>query len=176
MDKMLIRKTNQQKRNLIKDKKIKDSIICEKLINIIRPYNQIALYISIKNEVDLLKLLNLNKSFYIPKVIDGKNMEMTKYNEILKENKFGCQESICNDYIDPNLLEVILIPLLGFDEFGNRVGYGKGYYDRYLKKTTKALKIGIAYECQKVKEVDFNDNDIKLDMIVTEKNVYSNQR
>ena len=65
-------------------------------------------------------------------------------------------------------LDVILVPIVGF--FGtHRMGYGKGYYDRYLSKSS-ALKIGVAFDVQEV-EFDVKPTDVKLDMIITESRI-----
>ena len=86
-------------------------------------------------------------------------------------NKYGIPEPSSNILKYP---DVILVPLLAFDKNLNRVGYGGGFYDRYIqkiKRKKKFLLIGLAYSFQKVKRVPTNKNDMKLDFIVTEKNV-----
>ena len=73
--------------------------------------------------------------------------------------------------MDPSDLDLILVPCCSCSHTGERLGFGGGYYDRYLKNTD-ALKIGVAYEIQKTEE-DFSQmHDIPLDMIVTEKSIY----
>ncbi len=66
---------------------------------------------------------------------------------------------------------MILVPCVGFNKKKDRLGHGGGYYDRYLKDC-KALKIGIAFEAQKTEADLKEENDITLDMIITEKDVY----
>jgi 5-formyltetrahydrofolate cyclo-ligase len=66
-----------------------------------------------------------------------------------------------------------LVPGTAFDSSGHRIGYGKGYYDRLLKKTTSS-KIGIAYDFQIVKKVPAENHDIKMTQIVTDKKIYNN--
>ena len=71
--------------------------------------------------------------------------------------------------IYPNIL---LVPLVAYDKNFNRVGYGGGFYDRYIKKALRIRKIftiGLAYSFQKVKKIPTNNYDIKLDYIITEK-------
>jgi 5-formyltetrahydrofolate cyclo-ligase len=72
--------------------------------------------------------------------------------------------------VDKKDIDVIIVPLLGFDEKRNRLGHGGGYYDRFMKDC-KALKIGVAYSVQKVDQIMTDDNDVALDMIITEKEV-----
>ena len=84
-------------------------------------------------------------------------------------NKFGIPEPITNKIVYPNIL---LVPLVAFDKNFNRIGYGGGFYDRYIKrisKIKKIYKIGLAYNFQKVKKIPTNKYDIKLDFIITEK-------
>ena len=69
----------------------------------------------------------------------------------------------------------MLLPLLAFDKNRNRLGYGKGYYDRYFSKTKKKnnqiIKIGIAFSFQEFKRIPVNSTDVKLDYILTEKGI-----
>ena len=84
-------------------------------------------------------------------------------------NKYGIPEPISNKVKYPDIL---LVPLVAYDKNLNRIGYGGGFYDRYIKKIKKNKKIitiGLAYSFQKVKKMPINEYDIKLDFIVTEK-------
>ena len=75
--------------------------------------------------------------------------------------------------------DLILVPLVAFDRQLNRIGYGKGYYDRSLKKIKKykkdAISLGIAYSFQKSKNIPVNRNDFKLDYIFTEKGIINSK-
>ena len=84
-------------------------------------------------------------------------------------NHLGIPEPISKKIVYP---EILLVPLVSFDNQLNRIGYGGGYYDRYLAKISKKkkiFKIGLAYSFQKIKKIPINENDIKLDCIITEK-------
>jgi len=72
----------------------------------------------------------------------------------------------------PDKFDVIIVPMLGFDETLNRIGYGGGYYDAFLATQPKAKKIGVCFEAGRVKNLPVTDHDIALDKIVTEANVY----
>ena len=90
-------------------------------------------------------------------------------NDPLIINKFGIPEPFTNKIIYP---DVLLVPLVAFDNKFNRLGYGGGFYDRYLKRIKKIkniLTIGLAYSFQEVKSIPINNYDIKLDFIITEK-------
>ena len=85
----------------------------------------------------------------------------------LEINKFGIPEPISNKVVQPGIL---LVPLVAFDKYFNRIGYGGGFYDRYimkLKKNKKIITIGLAYSFQKVLKIPINEYDIQLDHVVT---------
>ena len=128
-------------------------------------------------EIDDLEILNLlyNKNYKIslPKI--KKNNQMDFFNwpndELLKINKFGIPEPISKKIIYPDIL---LMPLVAYDDNLNRLGYGGGFYDRYIKKIEeikKIIKIGLAFSYQKVKKVPIDQYDKKLDFIITEKEI-----
>ena len=90
-------------------------------------------------------------------------------NEPLILNKYGIPEPTSNYVKYPNIL---LVPLVAYDDNFNRIGYGGGFCDRYIKKIKKRKKIitiGLAYSFQKVKKIPTNKHDIKLDYIINEK-------
>ena len=99
------------------------------------------------------------------------------FNEPLYINKFGILEpKNSKKKVTPDL---IMVPLVAFDSYLNRIGYGKGYYDRSLRKIKKIKKntifLGIAYSFQKCAQVPVNDNDFKLDYIFTEKGIINSK-
>ena len=95
------------------------------------------------------------------------------FKEPLYMNNFGILEPK-NSKIEM-IPDLILVPLVAFDKQLNRIGYGKGYYDRSLKKISKikknAISLGIAYSFQKCKKIPINKHDFKLDYIFTEKGI-----
>ena len=97
------------------------------------------------------------------------------YKDPLQVNKFGILEPIYKKKeITPDL---IMVPLVAFDNDLNRIGYGKGYYDRMLRKVNKIKKktifLGIAYSFQRCKKIPINKYDFKLDYIFTEQGIIS---
>ena len=74
---------------------------------------------------------------------------------------------------EPKQLDVVIVPLLAFDRQGNRIGMGGGYYDRFLKKYPAALKIGLAFELQKIENIPVEPHDVPLDAIITEDGTYT---
>ncbi len=102
-----------------------------------------------------------------------KNAQMDFFNwsteDPLEINRYGIPEPTSTEIKYPNIL---LVPLVAFDKNFNRIGYGGGFYDRYInkiKKIKKIITIGLAYSFQKVDKIQINKHDIKLDFIVTEK-------
>ena len=85
-------------------------------------------------------------------------------------NKYGIPEPISNKIKYPDIL---LVPVVAYDKYFNRIGYGGGFYDRYIKnikKNKKVITIGLAYSFQEVKKIPTKKYDIKLDFVITEKN------
>ena len=126
-------------------------------------------------EIDILKILEKfeKKNFIVtlPKIKKNSQMNFFQWstNDPLVINKFGIPEPISEMVKYP---DVLLVPLVAFDKSFNRIGYGGGFYDRYIKKIRnqkKVLTIGFAYSFQKVKEIPINNYDIKLDFIITNK-------
>ena len=98
------------------------------------------------------------------------NFYQWKKNDVLAVNEFGMLEPIKAEAKIPN---VIIVPLLAYDKNKFRLGYGKGYYDRYLNKYKKdTMTVGVAFSFQKHNKLPINKNDIKLDFILTEKGIY----
>ena len=139
----------------------------------------IAGYYPSNYEVNILKFLEeaSEKKFRITlPVIKPSNQMSFKlwvFKEPLYVNKFGILEpKNSKRKIIPDL---IMVPLVAFDDHLNLIGYGKGYYDRNLRKISKikknAISLGIAYSFQKCKKIPINSHDFKLDYIFTEKGI-----
>ena len=134
-------------------------------------------YYPVNFEINILELLNKleTKGLKLSLPVVKKNKEMDFYNwstnSLLKLNKYGIPEP---EKIKKVFPDIILVPLVAFDNRLYRIGYGGGYYDRYIEKLSnkkKIFKIGIAHSCQKINKVPINKYDKKLDIIITEKYV-----
>ncbi len=90
------------------------------------------------------------------------------------DNQFGIPEpEVCHSHaILPESLDIIFMPLVAFDKTGNRLGMGAGYYDKTLKGITGPLLIGVAYDFQKVDNIQTHALDVPLDVIITNKTIY----
>ena len=140
---------------------------------------KLALYYPSNFEINVLKLLENqymnNKNILLPVIEENNRMNFFswKKNRVLLVNKFGVLEPVKTSFKIPNF---ILVPLLAFDKCKYRLGYGKGFYDRYLnkylKKFSNILTVGVAFSFQKHHKLPINKNDVKLDYILTEKGFY----
>ena len=127
-------------------------------------------------EINVLRLLENqymnNKDLLLPVIEENNRMNFFswKKNQVLLVNKFGILEPQKTKFKIPNL---ILLPILAFDRNKYRLGYGKGFYDRYLnkylKKINNILTVGVAFSFQKHHKLPINKNDVKLNYILTEK-------
>ena len=134
-------------------------------------------YYPYNNELDCTQILKKfeNKGYIIslPKIKKNFQMDFIQWssNEPLVINRFGIPEPSNGKIKFPDIL---LIPLLSFDKKLNRVGYGGGFYDRYIhkiKRIKKPLLVGLAYSFQRVKNIPINEYDKKLDFVITERNI-----
>ena len=126
------------------------------------------------DDLDILELLE-KKNFKVSLPIIKKDNQMNFYswsrNDPLKINKFGIPEPVSSKIFYPDIL---LVPLVAYDVSLNRLGYGGGYYDRYIEKiekVKKVVKIGLAFSFQKISSIPINQYDKRLNFIVTEKEI-----
>ena len=139
------------------------------------------IFLSIENqkEVDTSFLRTLlqgkDKEIVIPKIIDSVRLQhfLLTDHTLFKKNSLGIPEPVSGIEIKPSIIDVVFIPLLSFDSKGNRVGYGKGYYDRFLLNCKEdCLKIGLSFFEEEQCVFDVEDTDIPLDFCVTPKQIY----
>lgn len=171
MDKQRIRRDKRERRLSLPLSFVNEAsqIVQEKLYDYIKDANIIASYMPMGNEIDV-NIASTNQTWVYPKVEDHARMNFYKA-EHFQVSSYGIQEPADGEIIAPASINIILVPLVAFDEKGNRVGHGKGYYDRYLRNCN-AIKIGIAYEFQKVDLIEAEIFDIPLDIIISEKATY----
>lgn len=135
--------------------------------------DNILIYNSLPDELSTRSFIDKwcgHKRFFLPRV-NGVDLELLPYESTAtKLGAFRIEEPTGDDITDPRLMELIIVPAVAFDRKGNRVGRGKGYYDRLLTKA-KAYKIGVAYDFQLFDEIDIDNFDIPVDMVITETNL-----
>jgi 5-formyltetrahydrofolate cyclo-ligase len=139
------------------------------------------IFLSIENqkEVDTSFLRTLlqgkDKEIVIPKINDSVRLQhfLLTDHTLFKRNSLGIPEPVSGIEIKPSIIDVVFIPLLSFDSKGNRVGYGKGYYDRFLLNCKEeCLKIGLSFFEEEQCVFDVEDTDIPLDFCVTPRQIY----
>ena len=137
-------------------------------------------YISKGNEVDTRKLIGYLQQKYpgivvcVPKMGETgiRNLELNDLNECEK-NRFGVLEPKIENEIDISKIDLVIVPCAAFDIKQNRIGYGYGYYDKFLAQLRPGcLKVGLAFEMQRTKELIDNEKyDVKLDRVITEESI-----
>lgn len=136
--------------------------------------DNILIYHSLPDELSTHRFLDKwhgRKHFYLPRV-NGLNLEILPYDKTqLHLGTFQIEEPVGDDVHSVNEMELIIVPAVGYDSRGNRVGRGKGYYDRLLSDT-KATKIGVAYDFQVFDEIEKEPHDVSVDIIVTDRHYY----
>lgn len=173
MNKELLRKKYKLIRKNVTEKNIKDNIIYNKVINddVVKRCSTILIYVSFKDEVDTLKLIKFflqNKRVAVPK-IENNNMNFyyIKSLEELKSGYFGILEPVSNDLVTDFSNCACITPGICFDLNGNRIGYGKGFYDKFFNEID-IYKIGLCYKKCLVREIDVNKFDKTVEKVITD--------
>lgn len=176
-----IRKNIIAKRDLNKEENnLKDIKIFNKLINLnsYKKAKKIFIYIGFGSEINTKKLIEImlkeGKEVFVPKVVE-KEMIALKVTSLynLVKSEFNILEPIGEKPdIDAEEFDLIIMPGVAFDRSGNRIGYGGGYYDKYLKDISFNIeRIALAYEMQLIEEIDTEEHDLKVYSIITENEI-----
>lgn len=132
--------------------------------------DRILMYHSLPDELSTHRFLekwNSRKRFFLPRV-NGVNLEILPYDQSrLELGSFHIEEPKGEDTVDPSEIEVVIVPAVAYDRRGNRLGRGKGFYDRLLAET-KATKIGVGYEFQLFDELPAEEHDVPMDIVITQ--------
>jgi len=133
----------------------------------------VCVYMSAFNEVDTKyiteKCLKLQKTVIVP-VVDGDDIYPAVYDENTKKGAFGISEPVNKTQHSKYDIDLFIIPGLAFGRCGERVGFGKGYYDKLLKNTD-GIKTGFLYDFQLTDEIETEKHDIYMDYLITESKV-----
>ncbi len=177
--KKAIRKKYLKKRKALQKKEIekKSGRIIERIKSIINGnIKSIMLYVPINNEVDLIPLardLFLEKKTVIfPKLINYYDIEPYYIDDLyfdFKPGAYNIPEPDTKPYTEA--IDLALIPGVTFSIDGNRIGYGKSYFDRFLHNAGIKMIVGICYDFQIVKELPHTENDHPVDMIISDKKI-----
>ncbi len=135
----------------------------------------ICLYLPFNGEVDLRLLLNSkDKNIYLPS-IQGQAMQFHLYDDSMDmtQHRYGLSQPRFIDQLPPPPLELCLMPLVGFDLHGNRLGMGGGFYDRYFAQNKGTILAAAAYQFQHIDQLPADTWDVKLQHIFTEQGIHS---
>jgi len=152
-----------------------------------RPGISVALYLSRDSEVDTVSLLALARQrgcrVYLPRITDyvAHRMLMVREGGAGRTlNRYRIAEPRGATTLPAQAFALVLVPLVGFDGAGNRLGNGAGYYDRFLANRRgrygRPLLIGIAFECQRLDAIPSAAHDVPLDGVITERGLHYFQR
>lgn len=166
------------KNDLREDVKIASSRKICKLIEdmpIFQSSHNILAYHSLADEVithEFILKWNLKKCIYLPRIF-GEDIYLAKYKseENLCQGKYGIMEPLSEIDINLDKIDVAIIPAVAISKKGNRIGRGKGYYDKLLSRQNIGCKIGIIYSFQLCDDFNPDTHDIPMDYIVTEKGI-----
>ena len=161
-------------RKNITNKKEQDNLIFSKVIvnKNIKDSNLILIYVSMKYEIDTINLikyfLSINKQVAVPK-IENNQMNFYYINSLseLKTGYFNILEPITNNLVTDYNNCVSITPGICFSKEMYRIGYGKGYYDKFYQKHNNIYKIGLCYKKCLLESIPYDNYDIKVDEIIT---------
>lgn len=188
MNKPGLRKLFQEKRNALNEQeqeKLLDQVIQQILLLPLDTYRLVHIFLPIrkKKEIDTFRIIDALKANYpnlqicVPRSdFSTHTLTHVLYNgqSELRENEYGITEPVNGVVTDPREIDIVFTPLLAFDKKGYRVGYGKGFYDRFLAECKPdVIKTGLSF-FDAVDEIsDVNAFDIRLDHCITPEKIYS---
>jgi 5-formyltetrahydrofolate cyclo-ligase len=146
--------------------------LCQRLADwpVLRKAQTVLTYLAFRNEIDLDSLFDLLPHIHwaVPRVVEGQRMILHPYDPArLVRHRFGMLEPAPDlPVVDPATLDIVLVPGVAFDRRGGRLGFGGGYYDRFLT-TTPALRVGVTHDDCLAESLPCGAHDQRMDWIVT---------
>jgi 5-formyltetrahydrofolate cyclo-ligase len=181
VQKKTIREVAKKRRATINKDQIKNwsQRICAQVLEMVDRSNPVMVYVSKSPEVDtgtlITSLIGRNGYVIVPIIeCETINLRLSYLTDpsVLVESTFQVPEPVYRELpAHADEVKVVIIPMLAFDRQGNRLGYGAGYYDRFLCAHPKIPRIGIAFSCQEFEVIPSDENDIRMDLIVTEEDI-----
>ncbi len=188
MTKNKLRKILKYKRDAISEnlRKIYSDLIYKNFLYFIKKFHKnpknILIYNSFNSEVDTKKIIifffKKNFKVYLPAIINNNVYPIRfKAKDKLIKGRYGIFEPAKKIKLkNINLLDMVIAPGIGFDKNGNRIGFGKGYFDKFLSKLNKKIiKVGLAFTKQITKKIPAKKHDVKMDFLITEKEIINCQ-
>jgi len=166
----------QKKEAMLPEKRLFESQkICRHLLEIILTCETVMVFNSKEKEVNtkplILSLFKQGNPVVVPIIVkEDVSLRLSYLRDFsaLVPSTFGVPEPIGSEIpAAADDIGTIILPMLGFDRKGGRIGYGAGYYDRFLSKNRNLRKIGIAFACQEADNLPVDENDIPMDYIIT---------
>jgi 5-formyltetrahydrofolate cyclo-ligase len=154
----------------------KSERICHNLMDVLDGANPLMVYVSKPLEVHtralIVQLLAQGKTVVVPIIEKETKTLRLSYIEdpaVLSKSTFDVSEPVGHELPAwASDVKAVIIPMLAFDKRGNRLGYGAGYYDRFLTSHPHMTRIGIAFACQELLEIPSDPTDAGMDLIVTD--------
>ena len=133
----------------------------------------VLLYWSMADEVQTHSFVErwYQKKVLLLPCVDGDDLRLRQYTGpecMVEGEQFGIGEPTGEEYTKLDSIDLIIVPGVAFDRKGNRMGRGRGFYDRLLKSTPNAVKVGVAYDFQMLDEIPVEPHDVKMDRVITE--------
>ncbi|MDO5788731.1 MAG: 5-formyltetrahydrofolate cyclo-ligase [Fusobacterium sp.] len=177
MDKKALRKSIKQIRNSLpeSERKSQSILICKKLLELdeYKKANKILSFMNFGSEIEIenfnQEVLKNGKKLYLPRVEKDGTLSVIEHGTGFSIGVFGIREPIGEIYMGE--LDLIVTPGLAFDRDGNRLGYGKGYYDKLFIQHTNSVKIAPIFDIQLVEKVPNEEHDMKVDILITKNEV-----
>lgn len=177
MEKRSIRKQIREMREGLLPEEVKETgdSIYEKVVtsSFFKEAKIVMSYMSFKNEVDTHRIneaiISTGKKLILPRVKDRENMEAVEYTGEFLKGSLGIDEPAGKSYEGD--IDLVIVPGIVFDRSGNRIGFGRGYYDRFLEKYSNALKISLIYDFQLVENISAEEHDKKIDVLFSKNSI-----
>ncbi len=182
MNKDFFRVEVKKLRNSMKEieRKNESRLVCEKILELseYKRAKKILSFMNFGSEIEIEILNNMiiesQRELFLPRIEKDGELSIVKFDFKFKRGQFGIREPIGEEYL--GALDLIIVPGLAFDREGNRIGYGKGYYDRLFSKYLNVKKIAPIFEFQLFSEIPTEIHDVKIDIIITKNEVLKLKR
>ncbi|MEA2081892.1 MAG: 5-formyltetrahydrofolate cyclo-ligase [Elusimicrobiota bacterium] len=185
-EKELLRRRGRSLRKAIENRGVLSGAICERIINwdMFVSSRRMMSYCFVDGEVDLTAVNNAASAgeLYLPAVVLNEgvsSIEARRFAEgiVCVKGKYGISEPPMGvSVIRPADIELVLVPGIMFSPSGSRIGFGCGYYDRFLSLCVSAVKAGVCFEAQVGGEFETDENDVRMDFVITEKRIYKGEK
>jgi 5-formyltetrahydrofolate cyclo-ligase len=153
------------------DRRLWSETICDQLADLVAHSATVMVYAAIRSEVDVAAFAHRHPGSVVFPRVEGEQLVAVANDGEMVVSSFGVPEP-AGPAIERALIDAVIVPGLGFDAGGRRLGYGAGFYDRFLPQLRPStITIGVGFDCQICDEIPVDDHDRLLDLVVTERGV-----